>query len=101
MALNQIPLASIPSQSFTVILKNQDCLIALYARGEHYYFDLSVNDNVLYQGIIVETGKNLTPYEYKGFVGSLSLVDVDGKNSEPDYTEFGNRFILVYDDGAE
>ena len=100
MALYQIPLASIPSQSFTIVLNNQDCLIALYARGEHYYFDLSVNGEILYQGMIVDTEQNLTPYKYKGFVGSLSLIDLDGKSSKPDYNEFGNRFILVYDDEA-
>ena len=99
MAEYEIPLSSIPSQSFNVVLNNQDCTIALYARGEKYYFDLTVDGKNLFQGMIVQVGQNLTPYEYVGFVGSLSLIDVDGKNDYPDYTEFGKRYILVYDDG--
>lgn len=100
MASYEIPLSAIPSQSLSIILNNQDCSIALYARGKNYYFDLSVSGKALYQGVLVQVGQNLTPYEYIGFIGAIGLIDMDGKNDPPNYKEFGNRFVLIYSDGA-
>lgn len=100
MSIYQIPLSPIPSQSFSIILNNQDCIISLYARGEKYYFDLMVNDEVVYQGMIVQVGQDLTPYKYKKFKGSIQIIDLNGKNDYPNYEMFGERFIMVYDDGV-
>lgn len=95
--IEQIDLEQIPSQTFGVILNDQDCIISLYTRGANIYCDLSINDSPIITGAICLDRQNIIPYEYLGFNGNLMFIDQEGQ-LDPDYTQFNDRFVLVYSD---
>lgn len=98
--LYQIPLEAIPSQTFGIMLGEQECRITLETRGDELYFGLNLNNVNIYSGVICRDRINLTPYEYRGFVGSLYFADIQGQD-DPIYNGLNDRFLLIYDDGAE
>lgn len=95
MAIELIPLEKTPAQSFGIVLNEQECRISLYMRGNSLYFDLYVNNEPVYVGSVCYDRTDLTPYEYKNFVGHIMFIDIEGTN-DPDYKEFDERYFLAY-----
>ena len=52
MAVSIIPVQNIPDQRFNIELDGQDCEIHLYLRYKYMYIDLTVGDEVLFNGQI-------------------------------------------------
>lgn len=100
MATYQIPLSPLPAQEMDVVLGGQECSLSVYMRGKNYYFDLSINGTPIYQGLICWVGNDLNPFPYRGFKGKLQFIDVDNNSATLDYTQFGTRYFLIYDDEA-
>lgn len=95
MTIQIIPIAAVPSQSFTIVLNGQNCAINIYQLQTGLYFDLSVDDQSIVNTMICLNLVGLVREEYLGFVGQLGFVDTKG-NSDPTYDELGSRYKLIY-----
>jgi len=94
--MNQIiPLSQVPSQTFTVQLETQNCLINVYQKSTGLYFDLTLNSNLIISSMICLNLVGLVRESYLGFTGQLFFFDTQGTD-DPYYTGLGTRFILVY-----
>lgn len=98
--LYRIPLEKLPSQTFGVMLGEQECRVTLETRGDQLYFSLDLNSKNIYAGVICRDRVNLTPYIYRGFSGMIYFADTQGQD-DPTYNGLDDRFLLIYDDGAE
>jgi len=90
-----IPITSVPSQSFTIKLGNQNCAIKIYQLSTGLYMDLTVNKNPILQTMICLNRVGLVREAYLGFQGQLGFVDTQG-TSDPTYDGLGSRYKLVY-----
>lgn len=90
-----IPITADPSQSFTVLLGDQNCAISLYQKSVGLFMDLSLNGVQILSAMLCLDRVNLVREAYLGFSGRLSFIDVQG-TSDPTYTGLGSRFILAY-----
>ena len=94
--MQKIPVEAIPNQTFNITLNEQNCTIHLYQRGEYLYMDLSVDGEVIRQGMICLVDISLLQYTVQGFSGYLFFTDMRGAGGTPTYTELGSRYILFY-----
>lgn len=92
-----IPLAPTPSQDLSVTLGGQPCQLKVYAKTFGLYVDVYVNDVLIVGGVIARNLVPLVRSAYLGLVGDLYFFDTSG-TSDPDFNEFGTRFVLLYDD---
>ena len=90
-----LPLSAVPSQTFSVQLSNQNCLINLYQKNTGLYFDLFINNNPVIQSMLCLNEVGLVRESYLGFVGQLVFVDTQG-SSDPTYDGLGSRYLLTY-----
>lgn len=100
MAYNIVPLDQISNQTFSITLGSQNCQIKIDSKGEWGVFvSVWVDDTPIVQSSLCRNRVGIVRYAYTGFVGELYFVDTQG-SSDPDYTGFSDRFLLVYDDSA-
>lgn len=90
-----IPLTNTPSQSLSIILNDQTCRINVYQKNDDVFLDLFVSDVPIVQTVICRDRIRIVRYEYLGFIGDLAFMDTHG-TSNPNFSEFGTRFKLVY-----
>lgn len=95
-----IPLLTIPSQTFDIVLDDQECRISLYWKQVRMYIDLTVNGTPVIVGGICENGVNITQGHTIYFTGTLHFIDLDGV-SVPRFQDFGSRYLLVYYSAGE
>ena len=95
-----VPLSATPSQSLSVQLAGQQCEISVYQKSTGVFLDLSVSDVSIVTAALCVDRVRLIRHDYLGFIGDLAFVDTQG-SSDPDYTEFGTRFLLVYIEASE
>lgn len=98
MAL-RIPLKQVSSQSLSVLLGAQECVIKLYHRGS-LYADLYVSGINIFRGVPCRNRIGLKLYDYLNFNGNLVFIDLDGEE-DPDFKGLDERFILLYLDENE
>ena len=94
-----VPLRAIPSQSVNVILAGQPCIIDLRDTGGRQYLSLSLNGTVICRNVLVVNRSAIVRAAYTGFVGDLAAVDTQGDEA-PEYTGWGTRWFLAFNDGA-
>jgi hypothetical protein len=95
-----VPLSAVPSQTVTVILNSQECIIHVYTQGSGLYLDLTVSGTLTIAGVICQDRNLLVINSYLGFVGDLEFIDRQGL-SDPVYTGFNPiadsaRYLLAY-----
>lgn len=90
-----LQLQQIPSQEFNVVLENQNCFIKIYQKDNKTFSSLSIDNKIIWQGILCHSFINLKPFNYLDFKGVLVFVDLFGKE-DPDYTQYNTRFQLLY-----
>lgn len=90
-----IPVQAVPNQIFSILLGNQSCEIALTTRSTGLYFDLSVNNEPVRNGVICQNVNRLIRYPYLGFLGDFWFIDTQGTD-DPVYTGLNSRFLLEY-----
>lgn len=93
-----VPLQAIPSQTTTVILGNQTCVIDVYQKDTGLYLDLSVVNAAqtpIVTGVICLNQVRMVRDLYLGFIGDLMFIDNQGTN-DPDYTGLQGRYSLAY-----
>lgn len=90
-----IPIEAIPNQKFIVVLGEKECRIELLSRGLNIFMNLTVEDKVIFQGLICLNGVNLLSQDYYPIKGSLYFEDTQGK-LDPLYFGLGSRWVLNY-----
>lgn len=93
--MKTITLSAIPSQSFTVVLGEQNCIIRLSQKTTGLFMDLSVDGAPVVTGSLCRDMVGVVRDAYLGFVGELVFMDTQG-SSDPEYTGLGDRFVLLY-----
>ncbi|HGK4675255.1 TPA: hypothetical protein ACJ2WV_004556 [Kluyvera georgiana] len=88
------------SQSLSITLAGQLCIIRLIQRESFIYMDLTVNGNPIMQGVPCLYGNKMVGYSYLGFKGDLVFLDNEGQ-SDPAYDGLGGRHILYYIEESE
>lgn len=88
------------SQSLSITLAGQLCIIRLIQRESFIYMDLTVNGNPIMQGVPCLYGNKMVGYSYLGFKGDLVFLDNEGQ-SDPAYYGLGGRYILYYIEESE
>ena len=95
MTIQIIPLTATASQSFTILLGNQNCSMKVYQLSTGLYCNLIANNNSIFNTMICLNLVGLAREAYLGFVGQLAFVDTKG-TSDPTYDGLGARYQLVY-----
>lgn len=95
MTIQIIPISAVASQSFTIQLNNQNCMINLNQKNTGLFFDLFIDESPIVQSMICLNLVGLIREEYLGFVGQLAFVDTKG-TSDPYYTGLGTQYLLIY-----
>lgn len=90
-----IPITATPSQRLSATLGGQNCVINIYQKSAGVYADLFVGGNTLLTCVKCHDRNLIVRYTYLGFSGDLSFIDTQG-TSDPDYTGFNTRYLLVY-----
>ena len=90
-----IPLTPVASQSFSVQLNTQNCVINLYQKSTGLFIDLTVDGNVIVESMTCLNAVGIVREAYLGFDGQLVFIDTIGTN-DPEYTGLGSRYILTY-----
>jgi hypothetical protein len=104
-----IPLQAIPSQTFNITLNSQACTIDVYQKTFYsdnnetntqvnivpVFLDLYVSGVLIIGGVLCLNANRIVRDTYLGFVGDLAFYDQQG-SSDPIYTGFGDRYLLVY-----
>jgi hypothetical protein len=93
--VKQIPIKSIPSQAFKVVLDGQNVKIKLYQKPEGLFFDLAADGTDIVVAVLAYDAIPLISREYAGFKGQMMFIDTQG-NSAPEYSELADRYSLVY-----
>lgn len=90
-----VPVQAVPNQTFSVLLANQACQIALFTRPSGLYLSLAIANVVVVDNVICQNVNRIVRYPYLGFVGDLWFLDQQGSD-DPVYTGLGSRFLLEY-----
>lgn len=94
--MQTIPLAQTPSQTLRINLNGQRCVIRIDQKFEGGVFlSLTANDVDVLDSRICRDRVKVLRSIYGKFSGNLAFVDTRG-TSDPDYTEFGTRYKLVF-----
>ena len=88
------------SQSISVDLAGQQCVVRLIQRESFLYMDLTVNGTPLIQGVPCLYGNKMVRYSYLGFSGDLVFMDNEGEQ-DPSYDGLGGRYVLYYIEESE
>lgn len=100
MTYQIIPLDAISTQTFSVTLGTQNCQITIDTRSTWGVFvSVWVDSQAIVQSSLARNRVGIVRYAYTGFSGELYFVDLQGSD-DPDYAEFGTRFVLVYNPDA-
>lgn len=96
----QVTLGVVASQTVTINLNNQACLIELRTMGldpdAHLYFSLTLaGAPVVTTRVCRNVQRLLADAQYRGFQGDFMFIDTQG-DTDPVYTGFGSRYVLVY-----
>ena len=95
-----IPLQATPSQTLAVTLSGQAVQLNIYQKRSGLYMDVLVNNTLIIGGVICKNLNRIVRSLYLGFQGDLAFVDNQG-STDPVYSGFGSRFILLYLDAAD
>jgi hypothetical protein len=90
-----IPIQSVPTQTFAVVLAGQPCRINIYQRTTGLFADLYVNDALIIGGVICRDNVLIVRDAYLGFTGDLAFFDTAGQD-DPEPSGLGSRWVLCY-----
>ena len=90
-----IPLEPVPEQEFGIDLSGESYTLFVYQRDKTIYADLVKDDAPVFLGSKALDRIGLKTSDYLPLPGQLWFEDLAGTDN-PDYEEFGSRFILYY-----
>ena len=95
MTYQIIPISNVASQSFTILLGQQNCQLNIYQLSTGLYCDLVANNNIIVSTMLCLNLVGLVRGAYLGFAGQLFFYDTQGTN-DPDYSGLGGKYKLLY-----
>jgi hypothetical protein len=95
-----IPISDVPAQTFNLSLGGQSCTIRIAQKTTGLFLDLLISNTLTIGGVLCLDRTRIVRDSYFGFNGDLFFVDTQG-NSDPYYSELGDRYILVYAAASE
>ena len=99
MATLNIPWEANPNQTFLIDLDSQTIRLRLYwnATTSTWYFDMEgITFDTILNGIAMVIGVDLlAPYAVRE-LGQMWIVDMDEKDTPPDFDQVGDRFQFLY-----
>lgn len=97
----QIPIVNVPNQSLTIQLDGNLYDIAIHATQDNLDLttgimavDITINNNLIINGVRAVSGFPLIPYEYLIVDGNITFVTQD--DEYPDWRQFGITQYLIY-----
>ena len=93
--MRKIPLKNVPSQIIKAVLGEQNCQLKIYYRFGNMYMDIAVDNTLVQSGAVCRNRTSIVQVANNVFSGSLHFIDLLGE-SDPNYTEFGTRYSLLY-----
>jgi hypothetical protein len=90
-----VPLQPTANQTLQCQLNGQSCTIDVWQTAYGLFFTLYVGTQLIKASVICENLVALIREAYFGFSGDFAFVDTQG-TSDPVFTGFGTRFILIY-----
>lgn len=91
----QIPLQQVPNQSVSCVLGDQACVIEIRLLGENLFLSLSKDSTPICQNVLLVDRSAIVRAAYTGFIGDLIVLDRFGQEN-PDWQQWGDRFVLLY-----
>ena len=95
MAIFEVPLQAIPSQTVVIVLDGQPYVVGLRELGGRQYFSLSVNGSVICENVLISNNSRIVNAPYTGFRGDFASIDLVG-DEPPNYTGWGDRWRLAF-----
>lgn len=92
-----VPLVVTPAQTLSVSLGGQVVRLNVSQKTFGLFVDVFLNDVLVIGGVQARNMAKIIRGKYRNFIGDLYFYDTQG-TSDPDYTGFANRFVLLYDD---
>ena len=84
-----------PNFEITTVIGDENLRIKIRSLNSKTYMNLTVNNNVIFQGVRCDANINLTEsYMYKGIKGALVFYTESDENVY--YTGFGTDYKLYY-----
>ena len=84
-----------PNFEITTVIADENLRIRIRSLNSKTYMDLSVNNNVIFQGLRCDANIDMTEsFKYKGVKGAL-IFDTE-RASDVYYTGFGSDYKLYY-----
>lgn len=84
-----------PNFEITTVIADENLRIKIRSLNSKTYMDLTVNNNVIFQGLRCDANVNITEcYKYKGVKGAL--VFYTESDEDVYYTGFGTDYKLYY-----
>lgn len=84
-----------PNFEVTTVIGDENLKIRIRSLNNNTYMDLTVNNNIIFQGLRCDANINLTEsYMYKGIKGAL--VFYTESDEDVYYTGFGTDYKLYY-----
>lgn len=99
MAINIIPIRAVPSQTIQVTLSGQPVTLYLRQLGGRQYISVSLAGTVLCETVLMVNRSAIIRAAYTGFVGDIAVYDTQGDEA-PEYTGWGSRWLLLFNDAA-
>lgn len=95
-----VPVQATPNQTFSILLGNQSCQITLTTRFYGLFFDLSVSNEEVRNGVICRNQNRLIRYPALGFIGDFWFTDTQG-STDPVFGGLGSRYLFEYWEAAD
>lgn len=98
MGTVSIPISAVAYQQINVPLSGETVTLTIRQRTNGVYMDIALNGTRILAGVVCLDRTWLVRDAYFGMPGDICFFDIQG-TSDPDYTGFGSRYILVYEEG--
>lgn len=99
MAISEIPLRAVPSQTVQVSLAGQPVTLYLRQLGGRQYISVSWAGEVLCDTVLMVNRSAIIRAPYTGFIGDIAVNDTQGDEA-PEYTGWSSRWQLLFNDEA-
>lgn len=99
MAISEIPLRAVPSQTVQVSLAGQPVTLYLRQLGGRQYISVSWAGEVLCDTVLMVNLSAIIRAAYTGFIGDIAVNDTQGDEA-PEYTGWSSRWQLLFNDEA-
>lgn len=95
MNIYEIPLKQMPNFSFSTVINEENLLIKLKCINDNTYIDLTVNNNIIFQGLRADANISLTAnFKYKNVLGDL--IFICSANNKVIYKNFNSEICKLY-----